>query len=62
MKAFSSEKAFSQSYISNGDFEIAKECPKFWSEKVSDFNVEGWYSPSKQRQIYLQHVARTVVS
>lgn len=46
-KAFSNEKAFSQSYISNGDFEIIGECPKFWSQKSSDFNLDNWYSPSK---------------
>lgn len=46
-KAFSSEKAFCQSYIQNGSFEFVKECPKFWSEKPGDFKGEFWYSPSK---------------
>ena len=46
-KAFSYEKAFSQSYISNGDFEVISKCPQFWSERVKDFTVENWYSPTK---------------
>jgi hypothetical protein len=46
-KAFSFGEAFSQSYISNGDFETLMDCPKFWSVKGSDFLVEDWCSPTK---------------
>lgn len=46
-KAFSNEKAFSQSYISNGDFELVNDCPNYWSEKSSDFRLDSWYSPTR---------------
>ena len=45
-KAFSSERAFSQTYISNGNFELETDCPQFWSQKQNDFKVKDWYSPN----------------
>ncbi len=45
-KAFSSERAFSQTYISNGNFELETNCPQFWSQKQNDFQVQDWYSPN----------------
>jgi len=50
--ALSFGRAFSQTYISNGDFEQISKCPKFWSEKPSDFKLNDWYSPSKATPDY----------
>jgi len=46
LQAFSYEKAFSQVYISNGEFEDIEACPNFWGEHASDFKVADWYSPT----------------
>ncbi|MFT7156398.1 MAG: hypothetical protein ACI8Q1_001408 [Parvicella sp.] len=52
IEALSFERAFSQSHVSNGDFELLNDCPKFWSEKAKDFKVVNWYSPNKSTPDY----------
>jgi hypothetical protein len=47
LKALSFERAFSQELIFNGDCSMFGACPELWSQRASDFNLKGWWSPTK---------------